>query len=251
MDDFNFEVFEEDLMDISEDVVEPEVVNAPAVNPSKQVSTKNNISFDFSSLGNIKGVISGNVGMKVSRLRVERCKFTTEKRELISIVADNVIAIKTHYHEEVGNILCFDGECCEMCDLPRIKYLFPVVVYETAKSGKPISKNLEFKCLSVGADVYEDICALADLKGDISDLDLLVTCKDAQYQKISITDAGPARWKQEPRLTKQVVEFWNDNMKYIVQSTAKEIRPEIFREKMGLDSGPVTGNVSFDDVFGD
>lgn len=220
---------------------------------SKDIVTPE-FNFDFSKLGNISGIVTGDIGLTISKYPVDKLKFSTNKRERISIITEQVIAIKTHYIENVGSILCFDGKCCKLDGAPRIKYLFPVVVYDTNAQGKAISTKIENKVLAVGRGVYEDIMAINEINeevGGISAIDLVVSCKEEQYQDISIQPAGKASWKKKPELIKQVTEFWSKNMEHIYESVAREITEDEFNLKIG-DQGVLSdSDVDFNDVFGD
>lgn len=210
-------------------------------------------NFDFGKL-NIPGLITGDMGIEVSRYAVDKVKFTTSSRARISIITSQVVVLKTHYIEDVGSILCFDGACCKMDGMPRIKYLFPVVVYDTDKKGKPVSTSIENKVLAVGKGVYDTIMTIHELQeetGGISSVDLLVTCTKEDYQEITLQSAGPANWKRKESLAKQVTEFWSKNMEHLYESIARQISEEDFLTKVGASGAisPTDGDVSFDDVF--
>lgn len=204
---------------------------------------------DFSSLNALPGVVVGKTGIEVSRFPVERFKFTKGQKSLISILSDNVIVAKTHYDEDLGNFLCFGGACCDS-DLARVRYVYPVLKYETNAKGKPISKEVRFGSLVLGQDQYDTIRDIEDLKGDITNFDLLISCSDEQYQKITIQEAGPARWHKIEGITKQIQEFWSENGKYILKSIAKKITPQEYAKAKSTEV--TTGDdVDFDDVFGE
>ena len=255
-DNFGDDVLDENILneeEVKEEAVEEVKEEAVVVDKNKDVA-EFNFNFDFSKLGNIAGVVTGDLGLTISKYPVEKLKFSTNKRERISIVTEQVIAIKTHYIENVCSILCFDGKCCKVDGAPRIKYLFPVVVYDTNAQGKAISTKIQNKVLAVGRGVYEDIMAIHEINeevGGISAIDLVVSCKEEQYQDISIQAAGKASWKKKPELIKQVTEFWAKNMEHIFESVAREISPEDFNLKLG-DPGVLSDSaVNFEDVFGD
>lgn len=217
---------------------------------SKEVPALDDLGLDFSALQALPGTVVGDIGIEVSRLPVERVKFTANQRALISIVSGRVTAIKCHYDEEVGSFLCFGGSCCETGDLARVKYLFPVVVYDTDKRGKPVSREVSNMCLAVGKDQYEDILAMQDLNGDITKYDILVACKDENYQKLSFQLAGEARWKRSEAISKPVIEFWRENIKHLVKSVARQItEKEYLKAKNAGEAAETAKDVNFDDVF--
>ena len=254
MSDFNINnVFDLDLdsidinMEGEEQAMdkEPEVVNAPVVGSNNQVSKNVSFKFDFGKL-NLPGVMVGDIGIEVSRYPVDKIKFTKAKREMISIVTPQVMAIKTHYIDGVGSVLCTGKTCCKVAGAPRIKYLFPVVVYETDTKGKPVSSKLNYKVLCVGEGIYRDIMAIAEVQ-DITSIDLLVTTKEEVYQDISLTPAGNCRWQSNPKLVEKVVEFWSEHMEDIVKPIAREVDEDTLLAQAGLDIGTNTSDVDFSD----
>lgn len=226
---------------------EPEVVNAPVVGSNNQVSKNVSFKFDFGKL-NLPGVIIDDIGVEISRYPVDKIKFSKAKREMISIVTPQVMAIKTHYIDGVGSVLCNGKTCCKVAGAPRIKYLFPVVVYETDTKGKPVSSRLNFKVLAVGEGIYKDIMAIAEVQ-DITSIDLLVTTKEEVYQDISLTPAGNCRWQSAPKLIEQVTEFWSEHLEDIIKPIAREVDEETLINQVGLDTGATNNEVDFSDFI--
>ena len=87
----------------------PATKNLPQTRPQS-----NSFDFNFDGLGDLPGVVVGDMGIEVSRLPVEKMKFTKDSRSLISIVSSKVVAVKVHYREGLGSYLCFGGKCCEV-----------------------------------------------------------------------------------------------------------------------------------------
>lgn len=245
----NFDNFDLDLDNIElkgdDEGVKGEVVQPPAQSNGNAVAKKVEFKFDFGKL-NIPGVMVGDIGIEISRYPVDKIKFTKAKREMISIVTPQVMAIKTHYIDGVGSILCSGKACCKIAGAPRVKYLFPIVVYETDSKGKPVSSKLSYKVLCVSEGVYRDIMTLADVQ-DITTIDILVTCKEEVYQDISLTPAGACRWQTQPKLVDQVVEFWSQHMEDIVKPIAREVDEETLLAQAGLDTGASSSDVDFSD----
>lgn len=236
----------EETDSFSDDFGAEEVTAEIAVATPKAVATPSKDLFSFDVLSSLPGVVVGDVGIEVSRFPVERAKFTTSARSLISIVSPKVVVIKTHYSEDMGNYICFGGKCCENDGLAKVRYLFPVVVYDTDKKGLPVSKDVSFRVLSLGKDSYDDVRTIMELNGDISKMDLLVTCKDEQYQKVSVAQAGAARWRKDKNIAREVVLFWKDHMKDLLLPVARTISPEEYLKKMS--EGVAIENTVADDV---
>lgn len=255
-DNEELEIPGEDYDVVIDDTDEEAVSVGGAIVESKQSSNPlalgGGLNLDFSGFGSLPGVTVGDIGLTVNRFPVERAKFTKDSRALINIVTDKVVAIKTHYREGLGNYLCFGGECCDYDGLARVKYLFPINVYDTNKKGKPISPELQQRVLSVGADQYEDILAIQELNGSISNLDILVSCKDEQYQKLSFQVAGAARcstnskWKAS---NAEANKFWSENYKHIVKSSARVVTRNELLKDVNESVGTMQDDVDFDQVF--
>ncbi len=202
------------------------------------------------SLKDLPGVSTGKIGVKVSRFLVERCRFTTSKKERLSIIKDDVIPVKLHYDEDTGSFICFEGKCCEMLGFPRVKYVYPVVFYDTDTKGKIQSKDIQVKVLSVGNEQNEDLITINEVQGDITGFDLLVSCKDEQYQKISFTVAGKAAWRTRPEMVQFVKNFLTRNKKHLLTAVGKKLNESEFLKLMGY-SESEQENLDFDDVFPD
>lgn len=236
-DDEEFEVtdsVEMNLDDVDFDEIEdeekefPEVISQNTVN----VPVSNDIEFDYSGLNNLYGTVVIDVGTKVSALPVEKIRFSATNRTMLAIISNNAVAIKMHYEDGLGSFLCFGGACCDH-STPNVRYLFPVVVYDTDKRGKILSREIDFKVLSLGKDAYDDLIMMRETYGTITNNDLLISCKDEQYQKISFTPQPSCQWKKSSSLTKKISEFWKENMKHIVRAVAKNITPEEYSKMLG------------------
>lgn len=207
------------------------------------------IELDSSMLSS-KGVITGKIGTKVSSYPIEKMRFTQAKKELIGIMTSNPLIVKKHYDENTGSFLCFDGKCCDALGLPQVRYLFPVVVYDTDKKGKPVSKDVDIKILQLGRELYDDIITIDEMHGNVSSIDLLVTCKDEQYQRLSFTPAGKARWRTSGEVKKYVYEFWKNNNKYATRAVARNISEKKFLEEMDIsDVQDTVDDQDFEDAF--
>lgn len=243
----NVDSFDTDLKQ-QESIVDQSLV----VNDNKATApATNNFAFDFGSLG-VPGIMTGQIGLQVSKYAIDKLKFTKSARTLLNIITSNVICVKTHYIEDVGSVICNEGYCCEVADVPSVRYVFPCVVYDTDKAGKPMSTALEFKSLVVGQGVYQDIMTQHELNEDITNFDLLITCKEETYQDISITPAGACRWKKQPKLVEEVTSFYAKNMKDILKPIGKIMTSKQLKEKLGAGiQTTISEGADLGDVFGE
>lgn len=189
----------------------------------------------------------------MSRFPIERIKFTTNKKERISIIQDKVVIVKSHYSDDIGSVLCNGSYCCEVFGLPSIRYCFPVVHYEvTDKKGNPLSAEIDVKVLAVGKNNYEELLTIMDNKGPLSQFDLVVTCNDEGYQKCSFTEAGPAKWKRSKKAIAQVQERLKKDGKNLVAAIGRNMTDAQLRKALGEDSAPgFSENVDMDAIFAD
>ena len=156
---------------------------------------------------------------------------------MISILTSKVMAVKTHYHQDVGRALCDKGACCKWLGLPSLRYVYPVVTYNCDKSGKPVSKDVELKMIVLGKDAYESIKTIHDLNGNIADLDIVVTCTDDQYQKCIYTPAGPARWKKDPSIIKEITRLWERDKQHLLMPVGRIMTEDYIKSKLTEGTG--------------
>lgn len=211
------------------------------------------------SLGKLSGVVVGEIGMRVARVPIERYKATTQKIDRIGIVSKQVLAVKTHYIEDVGSILCFEGKCCEVSGMPNVRYLFPTVIYSTDNEGNIVGKKLDLKILSASEDLYKSIITINSASkgvGGIDQIDLYVTCTDDKYQKITLNQAGPAAWRKSKNAVKFVTEKWRKDSEHAYMAVARKIDEDSLMKLIGLDGagGPQVfddSNTDLNEFFND
>lgn len=252
---------EDDSEDTEEEVIPEKSSKKSSESTGKKLPEKSDKKvpakkplFDLTAaFANVPGVVCGDIGLELQRFPAEKIRFTTSARSLISIVSEQVVALKVHYNDDLGSIICFGGQCCEDMGLASVRYVFPVVEYDTNKKGVPISTEVKFKALIIGKDTYESIMAIKELQGSISKLDLLVVCTDENYQKISISAGGAARWRKKKEMAQEVVDFWREHMKDIILPVGRQMTAEEYGKKVGsaIDSGQDVTDEDLEQMFND
>lgn len=196
------------------------------------------------------GIEVGDIGVKVSRVPIDRYKASASKIDRIGLLINKVIPIKTHYIEGVGSIICFHGKCCEVAGSPMVRYLFPIVVYTTDADGNISGGKVTLMMLSVGEDTYRTIITLSKScmnVGGLDHVDLLVTCTDETYQKMTFVNAGPAVWRQYPQIANFLKEKWLQDGSKSYMAVARKMDEETFLKVMNLDdAGADNSAQSFD-----
>jgi hypothetical protein len=191
-------------------------------------------------LDGVDGIVTGDIGLKVTRVPIEKYKASTQKIDRIAFITKSVIAVKTHYFENVGSILCFGKKCCEMGGLPSVRYLFPVVVYSTDNEGNLAGKKLDLKILSASEELYKSIITINRATagtGGIDSVDLLVTCTDDKYQKLTLNQAGPAAWKKSAAAVSFVTEKWTADAEFAYMAIARKVDEESLLNLLGVEGG--------------
>jgi hypothetical protein len=149
------------------------------------------------------------------------------------------------------------GECCDVFGLPSVRYVFPLLQYDTNDKGQVLSENVTCKIMSVGEGTYEQLCDINTIlqEGglDVTKTDLLVTCTDETYQKVTFTQANKSRFRDFPKeKVHKEIQKWKDNMSVSYRPVARMITPDEFRKAKAM--APTSGaassaNADLDDLL--
>lgn len=238
-------------------VVQQKVLATAQVAQSKGVSDDFEIGFSDEMLANLQrdGVSVEEIGVKISRVPIERYKASTSKVDRIAFITSKVIPVKFHYIDGVGSIMCFHGKCCELAGTPTVRYLFPIAVYQTDTEGNISGGKVELKMLSAGEDFYKQIQTIAKGaraatkgKGGIDHIDLLVTCTDDQYQKISLTFGGMATWRQYKSIAEFLRTRWLQDGDKAYMAIARKVDEKALLKLMNIDADEEEQGRGFDNV---
>lgn len=184
------------------------------------------------------GIQEADIGVKVSRVPIERYKASASKTDRISFISRKVIPIKYHFVEGNGSILCFHGKCCEVEGNPSVRYLFPIAVYQSDSEGNISGSKVDLKVLSAGDDLYKSIIALnkgLEQYGGITHADILVTCTDEKYQKITLTFSGSATWRKYKPLADFLAKRWKEDGAKAYMAIARKVDESSFLNMVHMD----------------
>lgn len=184
-------------------------------------------------------VVVASTGAKLSKHAFPKVKFEEGRRCRVSILTEDVIMLKLHYHPDAGYIICDGGACCKYCDKVSVKYCYPVVMYETDNAGRIVSPRVELKLLVLGGEMYDQISLLSEIGGSISNMDLLFSCTSAQYQKCQVTQAGPASWMTNEAMTAYVTDYMNNNGDKILDAMGRTYTADELAAKIGDPNAPI------------
>jgi hypothetical protein len=132
-------------------------------------------------------------------------------------------------------------------------YLCTVVVqYPTDREGEvdteAIPRGCKFLPWRFTSAIYDVIYkinkGLQEGQSSVSKVDLYVSCSDTNYQKLSITQAGPSLYLRDEKLKKYVLE--RAYPLYSKLSPFREITTDELREKLGMAPSVATAAVGSD-----
>lgn len=221
----------------------------------------------------IPGVQWIDTGTKVLRRTFKKFRMSTSKDEIISIISEQALRIKYHYAKSfpnLGGFLCWEKECCENQELvgsATVRFLYPIVVYETDSRGRYISRMVDVQCLVLGREGYDAICSMDKAvklrehgtKGDacgVNFKDISVKCTDEGFQNKTFTELADAQWRRNAALRENILSYWNEKKKELYYTVARPITVENFLKAIGARSMGVAGAPSgvemsdVEDIFG-
>lgn len=186
------------------------------------------LSYDDADIAELEamGIVVADMGKKVSRVPIEKYKASANRVDRIAFIQSRIMGIKMHYIDNIGSIICYGGKCCDIAGSPQVRYLFPILVYQTDDEGRVTGKKVEIKVLSAGEDLYKVIMTnarAAEEFGGIDHVDMFVTCTDEKFQKISLSLAGAAAWRKAAPIMEFVAEKWKNDGKYAYQAVARKM----------------------------
>ena len=198
--------------------------------------------FSLSSLNladKCPAVVVASTGTKLAKYAFPKVKFEEGRRARLAILTEDVIMLKLHYHPEIGYIICDGKACCKHCDKVSIKYCYPVVMYDTDNAGRIVSPRVELKLLVLGGEMYDQISLLSEIGGSVTNMDLLFSCKSAQFQSCQVTQAGPATWTTNEHVVDYVSGYMSDNGQKILDAVGRSYTAEEFIAKLGDPNAPL------------
>jgi hypothetical protein len=138
----------------------------------------------------------------------------------ILLIDTAAVMVKQHYHRPSRKyIRCIkdtnNGYCpaCDAIGQPTQSFASNVIVFETTPDGTPIRDANGFPKFKVaiwkfGADKFVLLRDLRKEWGDLRKHDLVVSCSDAQFQRLTIVPAASALWLSDQTFQNMVVETY-------------------------------------------
>lgn len=184
-----------------------------------------------------QGIAEVDFGATVPRFPINRYKANTGIVDRIAIISKKMMVARYHYEDDIGYFYCYGGKCCERCGMPSVRYVLPVIKYDTNKQGVPVSLEFDIQFLQLGDEQYESLKVLG-MNVPIDTVDLAVTCSDEKYQKNHYNNVGQALWRQpESPILQAVMQKYESVKKYIPLVIARVIDDNYLLNRQGGGSG--------------
>jgi hypothetical protein len=182
------------------------------------------------------------LGDTVKPIAVERYKGSKGQKEVVSILTNNISAVHMHFTKGIGGYYCFGGACCKLEGMPAVRYIIPIVKYSVTNPAQFIYSSPVFvQYLAVGKERYDEIVLKDKINKDITAVDMVVSCVDDQYQKLSFEVLGPALWRTDKAMTAEVKAQYVEYQNLIENSVARMIdEPTFMRLYSGAEENKVT-----------
>lgn len=231
--------------------------NTLATVSNSSTSVALNSTFSLSSLNlaeNNPYVIVAKTGTTVTPYPFERVKFEPGRQTRFSILTSDVVIVRRHYHPDLGYILS-DGNIDDLFSKsPSVVYLYPVLVYmETDPRGKPLSDKVQVKMLQCNKEIYQAICSVNEIKGDVSSFDFLGTQIPGsdKFPKTQIIECGAALWRNNPKIGEYIESYMKQYGDRFLASVGKSYTREKLEDLLGVSQQPIKETVEqdLDDIF--
>lgn len=164
-------------------------------------------------------------GQEVSNEVISRLKGVKNQYNVISVVFPKVRPVRRHFFKELGGqVHCFGGECCKQAEKPAsLHYVVPIGAYQTQVTPQnQVSYDFPFtlKYLQLSQQSYNLLKELSMASGgNIVGIDILMSCSDEQWQKLSFQRMGEAAWMKDPNwqsVQEAMINTWNNHIDTIL-----------------------------------
>jgi hypothetical protein len=175
------------------------------------------------------GLMRIKLGDSIKPIAVERYKASKAASDVICVLTADISAAHVHFVKGRGGFYCFGGACCKFEGLPSIRYIVPILKYTmTDQKNFVYGAPVFVQYLSAAKERYEEILRKNKINGDITAMDMLVSCQDEVYQKLSLEVLGKAVWKGDGKLAEEVKAQYAEYSNLIENSVARIIDEPTF-----------------------
>lgn len=180
-------------------------------------------------------------GDQVNRFPIPRMKYSEGKRELITMISEDMYGLRYHYFEGFGQVYCTQGLCCRLDGTPPVRFGIPVAVILTDPQGNPIQPlRADVKLHVVGEEAYESLKAKSDMYGGLIHKLIQVNCTDDKYQKLELTVFPDVPLETEAaELLRSMQTYYQQHKGSIMSAIAKNVDDNLLAAALGYDGGVV------------
>lgn len=148
------------------------------------------------------------------------------------VISKQAVFEKIHY--DFGYVKCTKDSPlgCAWCKQGKDaddRFASFIILYNTNEQGMPYEPlTFRIEPWAYGADKFGSLRVIKNNFGDLREHDLLITCTDHKYQKMTIQGLPQAWWTQNETFKKAVVEAYNKKKQEfdLLTKVAKYIAPE-------------------------
>jgi hypothetical protein len=139
-------------------------------------------------------------GEEIAPTALQPVKLSLGQKMIGTIASSMIVIVKQHYLQGVGYFHCFEGDCCRQNGLPTVKYGMPFYVFPS-NDMQVLEGDLDFKILVRPYKDYMNLKTkhqiLKQQSGkNISDMLVMITCTEQQYQNFSFDLMGESDWRK-------------------------------------------------------
>lgn len=194
------------------------------------------------------GLRSLKWGETIPSSGVERYRGSKNVNDIVAIPIMNVQGAHINYLEGLGYFYNLPGSIMSKVvpKLPSTKYIVPIVQYTSRDGINDYGAPVTMKYLSLNPDGYEsDLMLKQEIevkKGSSLDkMDLLITCTDDQYQKLTFQVLGPSVWRMDKAIAAEVKKLYREYVATVEQSVARVFKSEAeFIQAYEQSIGPIS-----------
>ena len=186
----------------------------------------------------------GNVGWddkSVKGSMKKLFKLETKQVARISPLSKQAFMIYDHYSQKArrhARCIKSKGMCpgCEALGEPKERFATRILMYATNATGeltKPLRLQLMVWVLS--GDKFVELRSIRKQWGDLSKRDLMVTCSDGKFQKMSYVVTPKCIWRSNEKIIAKVVKMLKADKTDLEAILGKMLPPEEVSKRLGLD----------------
>lgn len=210
-----------------------------ATSQTAMTTTDAAFSFSDSDLEGLPGVAIADPDATIPRFPIERYVVKAAQKDRVSPLSNNKYLVKYHWDDLLKtSVMCFGGSCCEDLGAPTVRFVRPIVQYETDNKGVVTSEKVALRVMRLAQNGEDQFQTINQQTPDLSAVDLIVSSNNPTYQDYQIMPVSTATWKKNPNMLESIKQQWNQNKKYLFDAIATCMtEEEYFKKKTAAKAG--------------